>query len=154
VLSEHGRYVAAAAAGSVLAAIAIGVPTDLLPNPWFTRMTPVRDLDWILWPATSLAIGAALGTYALGPPAAAASEIATSGASGLLGVFAVGCPICNKLMVLLLGASGALTYFEPLQPLLGAAAIMLSVWVTQARLRARRSGCPMPRNRPELRAER
>lgn len=82
-----------AAAGAV--ALVIGIPTDVVPNPWFTRMTPVRVLD----------VAFLVGTAAI------------------------------------LGVSGALTYFEPLQPVLGAAGVALGLWALRVRVRAL-AACP------------
>ena len=64
---------------------------------------------------------------------------------GALTFFAVGCPVCNKLVVLALGFSGALTYFAPLQPALGIAALAYAVAVIGFMMRtpeARRGGMP------------
>lgn len=136
------RYLLATALAAALAAVAIGIPTDLLPNPWFKRMTPVRTTDLVLWPLTSLAAGALLATYAL-PRSAGRQSDATAGVGGgLLGVLAVGCPVCNKLVVLALGFSGALTYFAPIQPALGALAILMTLFVLRRRLLALQRGCP------------
>jgi hypothetical protein len=42
------------------AALATGIPTDVLPDPLFTRMTRVRPLDLVVWPVLSLLLGALL----------------------------------------------------------------------------------------------
>lgn len=135
------RYLAALIPATLLAAVATGIPTDVLPNPWFVRMTPVRTLDVVLWPVLSLAIGALLATYAL--PRCRVNSSALSGGTGggLLSVFAIGCPVCNKLVVLALGFSGALAYFAPIQPLIGIASLLLTSIVLRARLRAFASSC-------------
>lgn len=107
-------------------------------------MTPVRELDVIVWALSSLALGALAGTY-VRPAFAPRPEQARPGRSGLLGglfaVFAIGCPVCNKLVVLALGLSGALTYFAPLQPLLGAVAVVLPLWALRRRLQTLGEGC-------------
>ena len=128
---------------SALTAAAVGIPTDLLPNPWFQRMTPVRTLDLVLWPLVSLSVGALLATYAL--PRSRGTDGLAGGASGsLLGTFAVGCPICNKLVVAVLGVSGALTYFEPIQPVLGGLAVALALFSLRRRVMALQRGCALP----------
>lgn len=136
------RYLLAAAAASVLAAAAVGIPTDVLPNPWFQRMTPVRTLDVVLWPLVSISVGALLATYAL-PRSRGTGGIAGGAGGGLLGTFAVGCPVCNKLVVMVLGVSGALTYFEPIQPVLGIAAVGLAVFALRRRIVALRGACAL-----------
>jgi hypothetical protein len=137
------RYLLAFALASGLTALAVGIPTDLLPNPWFQRMTPVRALDVVLWPLISLSVGALLATYAL-PRSRGADGLAGGGGGGLLGTFAVGCPVCNKLVVAVLGVSGALTYFEPIQPALGASAVALAAFSLRRRLVALERGCALP----------
>ena len=136
------RVLAAFAGGAALTALVTGIPTDVIPNPWFQRMTPVRTLDVVMLPLLSLVVGSLLATYAV-PAARASSTLTTGGGSGLLGVFAIGCPVCNKLVVLVLGFSGALTYFEPIQPLLALAALGLAAFALRRRLEALVSGCPM-----------
>lgn len=125
-----------------LAALVIGLPTDVLPNPWFSRMTPVRDLDLALWPLTSVAIGALLATIPLSR-ATRNNGIAVSAGSGVASSFAVGCPVCNKLVVAALGVSGALNYFGAIQPFLGMGALLVTVVVLRQRIRALTRGCPI-----------
>ncbi len=69
----------------------------------------------------------------------------TLGTIGGVGAFlAIGCPVCNKIALVLLGWSGALSIWAPLQPVLGAASLVLLA-VTAAwriRLRIRGGACP------------
>jgi hypothetical protein len=136
------RHVAAAAVVGVLIAVLIGVPTDVIPNPVFGRPVPVT---W--WSAPTLIITAVLGgllaaTY-VGAGTAAPSTLdeldsptRRGGMAGLLSFFAVGCPVCNKLVVVALGTTGARQWFEPLQPALAVASIVLLWWALRARLRS------------------
>ena len=117
--------------------IAIAVPTRLVPNDLFSRMTPTRPLDYAFWVAASLLLGL---TLALRSPHRRAGGPVAGGVGTFL---AVGCPICNKLVVGLLGVSGALTYFAPLQPLLGSAALVLLLVALHRRASAlARPVCP------------
>ena len=129
---------AAAALGTL---VLVGVPTVLIPTPFFTRMTPVRPVDYAFWIVTAVLAGlatAASSARATGVaptcPTGAGSSRVTAG--GLLALFAVGCPTCNKLVLLALGATGAMTYFAPLQPLLGAGAVVVLGATLYARLKA------------------
>lgn len=136
-LGRSPRFWALAVLCIAVAGAVMGLPTDVLPNPWFTRMTPVRTLDQVLWPLLSVSTGLLIATYA--HPAmrvAAARGSMTVPGSGLAGTFAIGCPICNKLVVLMIGTSGALTWFEPIQPVLGFGALALSSGALAMRLRA------------------
>lgn len=126
--------------GAALSALAMGLPTDVVPNSWFTRMTPVRPLDVVLLVLTAATLGVLAATYA-------DRRGASGGRRGLLGGglagLAIGCPICNKAVVWLIGVSGALSWFGPAQPVIGAAGLGLAVWAVVMRLRTPAS-CPLP----------
>ena len=127
----------------MLIALVLAVPTAIIDNPWFTRMTPVEPEQYGFWAATSLLTGALLATY-IDPNLRHGLGGRTVGA-GLLGVFAVGCPVCNKLVVAILGTSGALSWFAPIQPLLGLGAVALAGYGLWIRVRALRAGaCRLP----------
>ena len=140
VLSDR-RFLAALLPSAALSALLMGIPTAVIPSPWFTRMTPVRTLDVILLPLLSVAFGALIATYAVQFGGGGSGSVA---GGGLLGAFAIGCPICNKLVVFALGISGALTYFQPIQPLLGIGSLLLAVYTLRRRLLALATGCALP----------
>ncbi len=138
-----------AAVGAVVVALAVGLPTDVIPNPVFGR--PV-EVTW--WSYPSLIITAFLGglliaTYVREPDSAirdVADELdrpaRTGGIGGMLSFFAVGCPTCNKLVVVALGSTGALDWFAPMQPILAGLSIALLGWALRSRLRSVTS-CPI-----------
>lgn len=150
------RYIVAFVAATLLSASATGIPTDLVPNSWFSRMTPIAAFDVVLWAALSVALGALLATYALPSCSRKAAGLSGGTGGGLLTWFAIGCPVCNKLVFLALGSSGALTYFAPLQPVIGVAALLLTVFVLRLRVKALGEDCPRApirlREFPELTA--
>ncbi len=126
--------------GGVLTFFLIGIPTVLIPNPWFGREIPPRTVDYVIFALTVLLAAVLVATYAL--PLACPTREGSLTAGGLLSFLAVGCPVCNKLVVLALGWSGAMTYFAPVQPLLGVLSLILLGLTIAARLRplwARRS---------------
>lgn len=138
------RGYALGVAAAALAIVVVGVPTAVIPNGFFTRMTPTRPQDYVFLALTALLVGVIAATYAAprsGSAPAAGSEEGRLTAGGLLSFLAVGCPICNKLVVLALGVGGALRYFAPVQPLLGIASLALLGATAWARLRAVRGGC-------------
>ena len=131
-----------AAVAAAVVALAIGLPTDVIPNPVFGRPVPVT---W--WSYPTLAITAVLGgllaaTYVsdrAGTPTSLDDMDAPTrrgGIAGMLSFFAVGCPVCNKLVIVALGTTGARQWFEPIQPLLAVASIMLLGWALRGRLRS------------------
>lgn len=121
------RAIAAFVAGAVLTALLLGIPTDVIPNPWFSRITPVEDYAVPVLVATSvlsgLLVASWLGVEASSCPMRASRTTGTAG--GVLAWLAIGCPVCNKLVLLALGTSGALTWFAPAQPWLAAASVLL-----------------------------
>ncbi|MET9819253.1 MULTISPECIES: hypothetical protein [unclassified Streptomyces] len=136
------RRWAVTAAVTVMAAIVIGVPTGVVPTPFYTRMTPVLWWNYPVWLVSSVLEGLLVATYVrVGPTQARETapaecpRTARALGAGLLAAFAVGCPICNKLVVLTLGISGALAYFAPVQPVLAAASVALLLYALVRRLR-------------------
>ncbi|MBS3940173.1 MAG: hypothetical protein KG028_04355 [Actinobacteria bacterium] len=130
------RRWAVALAGAVVVALAIGVPTVLIPNPVFARMTPVLWWNWPVLVATSVLAGLLLATYVRQPSTEGTDRPARRGGiAGALAYFAVGCPVCNKLVVVALGTSGAMSWFAPLQPVLAVLSIALLAVALRARLR-------------------
>ncbi|WP_435813056.1 hypothetical protein [Streptomyces werraensis] len=62
-----------AAAVTVLAALVIGVPTGVIPTPFYTRMTPVLWWNYPVWAISSVLEGLLVATYVrAGSPAAVA----------------------------------------------------------------------------------
>lgn len=110
----------------------IGLPTDVIPNSFFGRMTPVRPQDYVLLGITALLAGVLAATYAFPRLNACSIEQGKTTAGGVLSFLAIGCPTCNKVVVLLLGTTGATRFFEPLQPLLAALSfglLALAIWL-------------------------
>ena len=141
------RFLLASVAGVALVLLALGIPTDLVPNPWFVRMTPPGLSNYFFWIATSILSGALLATHVL-PRAEISGSPGRAGiGGGVLGLLAAGCPVCNKLVVLLLGVSGAPTYFQPIQPFLGASGVLVAGAALIVRVRGARRACSVPRPR-------
>jgi len=134
-----------ALAAGMVAALAMGIPTGVVPTSFYTRMTPVTWWDYPVWAFSALLVGLIAATYVrVGGPTAPARDASkrTIGAA-VLSTFAIGCPICNKLIVALLGVSGALSYWAPLQPVLGALGVALLATALAVRLRGA-VACPAP----------
>ena len=122
-----------AAAVTAVTALLTGLPTDIIPNSFYLRMTPILWWNYPVWAATAVLAGLAFATYVRARPAG--SSVGATASGGLLSFFAVGCPICNKLVVALIGVSGALSFFAPIQPYLALAGLALLVLSLVLRLR-------------------
>lgn len=134
------RLALIAVPAAVAVAVVSAIPTAIIANPWFTRMSPVYLDQYIYWVGTSILAGMLLATYLTGPKSIAGGAGGAGG--GLLGYLAIGCPVCNKVIVALLGVSGAMDYFAPAQPFLGALGMVLLALALGYRLRSlRRSDC-------------
>lgn len=116
-----------ALAVALFAAIAIGVPSDLIDTPLFGRPIAITAWSYPVWIVTSMLIGLLVAASVRGRGQAAGG--------GVLTLFAVGCPVCNKPIVLALGATGALELWAPLQPVLGALAVVFLAAALLLRLR-------------------
>jgi hypothetical protein len=115
-------------------ALLIGIPTVLIPNPFFSRAVAVRNQDYLVWVIT-IVLTAILGaSYAL--PAACPLQEGKLAAGGILSFLAVGCPVCNKVVVLALGASGAMSYFAPIQPFIAIGSMLLLGYAIWLRVRS------------------
>lgn len=136
--SRRQWLVAAGAAAAT--ALLTGLPTDIFPNPFYRRMTPILWWDYPVWAATAILAGLVIATYVRRVPVGASGGGVLGG--GILSFFAVGCPICNKLVVALVGVGGALSLFAPVQPYLAAAGLALLAVSLVVRLR-RLARCPV-----------
>jgi hypothetical protein len=133
--------VAIAATATVLV---VGVPTVLIPTPWFGREVPPTWWSWPVLLVTAVLSGLVTATYV--GSRAAVDPAEDRSRAGLLGGFlaylAVGCPVCNKIALLALGSAGALQWFAPVQPVLAVAGIALLSYALWRRLAGERS-CPV-----------
>lgn len=129
-----GRQWLVAAAVAAATALLTGLPTDIVPNSFYVRMTPILWWNYPVWAATAVLAGLVVATYVRVRPAG--SSVGATAGGGVLSFFAVGCPICNKLVVALLGVSGALSFFAPIQPYLALAGLALLGVSLVVRLRA------------------
>ena len=110
------------------------IPTAVIPNPFFVRMTPVRPQDYAFLGVSSLLIGVIFSTFGLRKGTVSCQNRVFGG--GLLSTLAIGCPICNHVVVALIGISGALIYWAPLQPAVGVTAVVVLLLTLHKRLQA------------------
>ena len=139
------RFLAVAGLATAGSLLLLGVPTAVIPNPFFIRMTPTETFSLLVWLLSAPLIGLLVATYVRPPSLSVSREHSEPGAGrttlgGVAAYLAIGCPICNKVIVAALGISGAMTYFAPLQPIIGAGSLVLlgATLVWRLRDRARR----------------
>lgn len=166
------RHWRTAVLGSFATALLVGLPTDVIPNPVFGRPVPVTWWSYPVLIVTAVLGGLLLATYVRTPSPASTSTTDAGvadgpvdggplgqeteldrparlgGVGGLLSFFAVGCPVCNKVVVIALGTVGARQWFEPIQPYLAVASIVLMAVALRARLRGS-IACPVTPRVPE-----
>lgn len=138
MFGTRGWLVSIAAAGGTL--LVIGTVAAIFDNPYFTRMTAVREQDYVIWAATALLVGLIAGTFAAADVPGHAGKLMAGGVFADLGV---GCPVCNKVVVLLIGTSGALTFFDPLQLWIGLGSLGLLGWTLLLRARSISRSCSL-----------
>ena len=76
------RRIAAAALAAASFALAVGVPTGLLPTPFFTQMTPVLWWNYAVWPVTAVLGRLVEATYIRRPGHAAPRNGAAAASGG------------------------------------------------------------------------
>ena len=123
---------------------AIAIPTRLIPTGFFQRMTPARPLDYLFLVAAAPLVGLT-GAIALRQRD---GKERSSAVAGLATALAVGCPVCNKVVVSLIGVSGALGIWAPLQPALGAAALVLLAYTLRMQLTRSAPQCRLQATEP------
>jgi hypothetical protein len=146
---------------TVVSGLLFGLVSAIIPNPVFGRSVAPEPFAYWVWLLSAPLMGLVLATYIV--PAGPATTVAAQplaisdadvldrrstrlgSAAGFAAFLAIGCPVCNKAALVLLGASGAMTIWAPLQPIIGAASLILLVVTVAWRLRLRASGgaCPV-----------
>ena len=149
------RLVVAGVVWAAIALLGFGIVSAIIPNPVFGRQVPPEPFAIAVWLVSAPLMGLVMATYTTpvrtsGPvpirmlgasPRDDAGKGSTLGTVAGLGAFlAIGCPLCNKIALLLLGASGAMTVWTPLQPVVGAASLLLLAGTLAWRLRLRARG--------------
>jgi len=163
-LAFDRRFMGWAIAWGLGSLILFGLTSAIIPNPVFGRQIPPEPFAIAVWMLSAPLVGLIGATYSAPKAAATSASGATLAMSlqpadataerraGRLGTvagfgafLAIGCPVCNKVALVLLGTSGALTIWAPLQPILGAASLVLLAATLAWRFRSRRAGgaCPV-----------
>ncbi len=129
---------------AVLTVLVVGVPTVLIPTPWFGRTVAPTWWAWPVLVVTAALSGLVTATYVRSPAELRPDSASRSSlVGGFLTYLAVGCPVCNKVALLALGAAGSLRWFAPVQPVLAVVGMLLLGYALRRRLAGERS-CPVP----------
>ena len=143
-LGLDGRFWLTALVATLASFAILGIPTAVIPNPWFIRMTPTEPFNVATMVLSAPLMGVLTATYLARPSGASPAPTEGGGRATIGGVaayLAIGCPICNKIIVAVLGVSGALNVFAPVQPLIGAGSVLLLSATLIWRLRRRSEDC-------------
>ena len=135
---------------AAIAAVLIAVPSDLIDTPIFGRPVETRPIDYVILAVTASLIGL---IFAIRPEPTEEPELVAAGErdetrtewGGFVSFLAVGCPVCNQAVVALVGTSGALSWWAPVQPVVGVAAVGLLLYTLRKRLQTYQlTACPVP----------
>ncbi|MDI1289613.1 MAG: hypothetical protein PSX37_06655 [bacterium] len=135
--------------GGFILSVVVSIPTDVIPNPFFTRSMAVTWWSYPVVISTGVLGALLVGSYVRNDELSSArdEQVERSSRFGLVGAtlsfFAIGCPVCNKLVLLALGASGTMTWFAPVQPVLAIASVILMAIAVRMRLR-NQVACAVP----------
>ena len=117
----------------------VGIITAVIPNPWFTRMTPITWLEWAFLIGVSILTGAYLFLRKR-RRSKGCDTCATAGS--VLGFFAVTCPFCNALLVAIFGGGIVAAYFEPARPYVGIIGVITLLGLIIYEIKMEKEGTP------------
>ena len=148
------RFLLWALVWTAAALVGFGLTSAIVPNPVFGRSVPPEPFAIVVWLVSAPLMGLLVATYTAPVRSASAPVMLAPSQDGSLvgtvagfGAFlAIGCPLCNKIVLVALGASGAMSVWAPIQPILGAASVLLLAGAVAWRLRRRAAGdaCEVP----------
>lgn len=120
---------------TLLAVLVIGVPTAVLPTPFFGRAVAVTSWSMPVLIVTSILTGLLIATYIKTDEAVQEEDsLKVGGLGGFFSFIAVGCPVCNKIALLALGSTGAVRFFAPVQPYIATVGIALLFYAVRKRV--------------------
>lgn len=130
---------------SVIAAIVIAIPADLIDTSFFGRPIDPKGIDYVILAITASLIGTILAIRPEQLSVRDEQDQTRTAWGGFVSFLAVGCPVCNQAVVALVGTSGALSWWAPVQPVVGLLAIALLVHTLRRRLDTYQlAACPIP----------
>ena len=125
IVVQKGKYIFIAALASFFFFFLFSLPTAMIANPFFIRMTPPTIYEWFILVITVVLAGSYMGLYYYKKEQQSTKAVCSATGGSFLGFLTYGCAFCNKILLFLFGFSGILTYFIPIQPYLSLASIGL-----------------------------
>ena len=122
--------------GAIVIALIIGIPTDVIENPYYMRMTPTTLLEPILLVLVAVLFGvyAGLLCYSYLSKKTCQPGAGSAGAGVVAGMFAIACPICISFLVWIFGTAVLMRYLDPIRPILGVLAVFLLAYAIRKTL--------------------
>ena len=143
-LHARSTLLISVAIGLVTAAafgLTVGVITGAIDTPIFERATPAYAIDYPIWTANALLVGALAGVSVYAARQRQSFGSGTIYAGGFLSAFAISCPLCNGLLVAAFGTGAAANVFDPARPFIGGLTARFMAFVLYRRIRTLRAGC-------------
>jgi len=143
-LHARSTLLISVAIGLVTAAafgLTVGVITGAIDTPIFERATPAYAIDYPIWTANALLVGALAGVSVYAARQRQSFGSGTIYAGGFLSAFAISCPLCNGLLVAAFGTGAAANVFDPARPFIGGLTALFMAFVLYRRIRTLRAGC-------------
>lgn len=122
---NHWKYALLATLASVILFFLFALPSAVIPNTFFIRMTPPTIYEWFVLITTAILGGTYIGLYYYKKQQQNTKAACAVTGGSFLGFLTYGCAFCNKILIFILGISGIMTYFLPIQPYLGGVGIIL-----------------------------
>lgn len=129
VLSVRLKFTLYVLAFSLLAILILGIPTAVIRNHFYFRMTPAFWFDYVFLVVNGVLIGLYFAiTYTSTQPEACKIEKKSIFAS-LLALFGIACPICNQILLLIFSTTLLLSFLEPIRPYISLTSSILLLWL-------------------------
>ncbi len=129
------KFIVYTLAFSALAILILGIPTAVIRNHFYFRMTPAFWFDYVFLVVNGTLIGFYFAiTYTSTQPEACKIEKKSLFAS-LLAIFGIACPICNQILMLIFSTTFLLSFLEPVRPFISLASTLLLIWLVYKKLK-------------------
>lgn len=120
---------------SALAILLLGIPTAVIRNHFYFRMTPAFWFDYVFLVVNGALIGLYFAiTYTSTQPEACKVEKKSIFAS-LLALFGIACPICNQILLLIFSTAFLLSFLGPARPFISLTSTLLLIWLVYKKLK-------------------